>query len=73
MPELPEMENYRRLLSQSILNVPITNVVVNREKSLNVTVDEFTSVLKGSKVILWNVEASTSYSICITEADCRFT
>ena len=49
MPELPEMENYRRLLSQSILNVPITNVVVNREKSLNVTVDEFTSVLKEAR------------------------
>lgn len=51
MPELPEMENYRRLLSQSILNVPITDVVVNREKSLNVTIDEFTSALKGGKVI----------------------
>lgn len=51
MPELPEMENYRRLLSQTIVNVPIMNVVVNREKSLNVSVDEFTSALMGSKVI----------------------
>lgn len=34
MPELPEMENYRQLLSQRIINVPITNVIVNREKQL---------------------------------------
>ncbi|GAB6930160.1 Fpg/Nei family DNA glycosylase [Paenibacillus sp. JCM 10914] len=51
MPELPEMENYRKRLSQSIVNVPITNVVVNREKSLNVAVDEFQSALQGGKII----------------------
>lgn len=51
MPELPEMENYRRLLTQTIVNIPITNVVVNREKSLNVTMEQFTEALTGSRVI----------------------
>ncbi|MFC7680030.1 DNA-formamidopyrimidine glycosylase [Paenibacillus sp. GCM10028914] len=51
MPELPEMENYRRMLSGSILNVPISNVIINREKSINVSPVEFRSSLVGSKVI----------------------
>ncbi|WP_422661011.1 bifunctional DNA-formamidopyrimidine glycosylase/DNA-(apurinic or apyrimidinic site) lyase [Paenibacillus sp. EC2-1] len=51
MPELPEMENYRRMLSASILNRPISKVIVNREKSINVPSAEFVSNLIGSKVI----------------------
>jgi len=41
MPELPEMENYKLLLSNLITNKPITSVVVNREKSINITTQEF--------------------------------
>ncbi|MEC0371516.1 Fpg/Nei family DNA glycosylase [Paenibacillus chibensis] len=51
MPELPEMENYRRLLSEYIINQPITQVVVNREKSLNVPADQFTQELLGLRAI----------------------
>ena len=51
MPELPEMENYRRLLSGSIVNIPITDVIVNRDKSINVPPAEFAPNLIGSKVI----------------------
>lgn len=51
MPELPEMENYRRLISESILDIPITEVVVNREKSINVAPEDFRQSLLGSKVI----------------------
>jgi len=36
MPELPEMENYRRLLNQRIMNQVITDIQINREKSINV-------------------------------------
>lgn len=41
MPELPEMENYRRLLSNLIINKPITNIEINREKSINVPTIKF--------------------------------
>ncbi|UJF35965.1 DNA-formamidopyrimidine glycosylase [Paenibacillus hexagrammi] len=41
MPELPEMENYRRLLSQLIVGKPITHVTVNRSKSINMPDSEF--------------------------------
>ncbi|KAA9006513.1 Fpg/Nei family DNA glycosylase [Paenibacillus spiritus] len=51
MPELPEMENYRRLLSQHILNKPITEVIVNREKSLNVEADVLRQTLPGARII----------------------
>lgn len=51
MPEMPEMENYRKLLSNEIIDVPVTGVTVNREKSVNVPVEQFTSALKGARVI----------------------
>lgn len=41
MPELPEMENYRQLLEQKLKNRVITQVEINREKSINVTPDLF--------------------------------
>ncbi|MGN7357116.1 Fpg/Nei family DNA glycosylase [Paenibacillus sp. SAF-054] len=51
MPELPEMENYRRLLSENIINQPITRVVINREKSVNVPADQFIQELTGLRAI----------------------
>lgn len=51
MPELPEMENYRKLLSQQIINVPITGVTVNREKTINMEAAEFTNALIGARVV----------------------
>lgn len=41
MPELPEMETYRNLLQSLIGNQVITEVTVNREKSINVAVEDF--------------------------------
>ncbi|RFU64761.1 Fpg/Nei family DNA glycosylase [Peribacillus glennii] len=38
MPELPEMENYRLLLSEKITGRVITGVHINREKSINVSI-----------------------------------
>ncbi|WP_332630795.1 DNA-formamidopyrimidine glycosylase family protein [Halalkalibacter flavus] len=35
MPELPEMETYRRLLSNKVMGQKITAVEVNREKTVN--------------------------------------
>lgn len=51
MPELPEMENYRRLLTEHIINQPITRVVINREKSLNVPAERFIQELMGQRVV----------------------
>jgi formamidopyrimidine-DNA glycosylase len=46
LPELPEMENYRLLLLEQIHQQRITNVIVNREKSVNVPVDVFVREVK---------------------------
>ncbi len=51
MPELPEMENYRRLLSQHLINVPITAVTVNREKSINMETEAFAKALIGARIV----------------------
>jgi len=59
MPELPEMENYRKLLSQHIINVPITGVTVNRVKTINVEPDIFTQALLGARVVF--VERRAKY------------
>ncbi|GAA0372922.1 Fpg/Nei family DNA glycosylase [Bacillus horti] len=51
MPELPEMENYRILLSQIIVNQRIVRVQINREKSINVEVERFHNAISHQKVI----------------------
>ncbi|GGH22777.1 Fpg/Nei family DNA glycosylase [Paenibacillus segetis] len=51
MPELPEMENYRIQLSKHILDLPITEVVINREKSINKDAETFSAELIGRQVI----------------------
>lgn len=51
MPELPEMENYRIQLSQYILDQPITEVKVQRDKSINLEPDDFIAQLTGRQVI----------------------
>lgn len=59
MPEFPEMENYRRLLSQHIINVPITCVTVNRDKTINVETEAFAQALLGARVVF--VERRAKY------------
>ncbi|CAM2783824.1 bifunctional DNA-formamidopyrimidine glycosylase/DNA-(apurinic or apyrimidinic site) lyase [Paenibacillus sediminis] len=51
MPELPEMETYRKLVSQEVLDLPIQNVIVNREKSINIESEQFIKELVGRKII----------------------
>lgn len=41
MPELPEMETYKKLLMNKIAGKTIGSVQVNREKSINVAADQF--------------------------------
>lgn len=54
MPELPEMENYRRLLNQKIAGQTLTQVQINREKSINVHPTLFISTVTNQKVVTVN-------------------
>ncbi|WP_400241438.1 Fpg/Nei family DNA glycosylase [Niallia sp. JL1B1071] len=51
MPELPEMENYRILLSKFIVNRPITSVAINREKSINMPVPAILNQMQNATII----------------------
>lgn len=50
MPEIPEMENYRKLLTQTVLGKKIVNIVVERPKSINMEAADFISSVTGSVV-----------------------
>lgn len=54
MPELPEMENYRLLLTQKTVGHTITNVMINREKSINVEPNLFVQSVSSQKVVAIN-------------------
>lgn len=50
MPELPEMEHYRRALAPLIVGKPITGAEVEREKTINVPVTTFIQTVQGSRI-----------------------
>ncbi|WP_174733657.1 bifunctional DNA-formamidopyrimidine glycosylase/DNA-(apurinic or apyrimidinic site) lyase [Mesobacillus harenae] len=50
MPELPEMETYRILLSPKITFKPISSVEINRDKSINLKPAQFRQELIGSHI-----------------------
>ncbi|MDF2667779.1 MAG: formamidopyrimidine-DNA glycosylase [Paenibacillus sp.] len=50
MPELPEMETYKYLLSKELLGRKITEVEVEREKSLNISAVEFSNYVRNHTV-----------------------
>lgn len=51
MPELPEMENYKSLLNTAIVGQTITQIQINRPKSLNVTPEHFSNYVLAQKVV----------------------
>lgn len=51
MPELPEMETYKKLLTEKIVGKTITDIEVNREKSINVSSSAFVQEVKGKHII----------------------
>ncbi|MFS0637986.1 bifunctional DNA-formamidopyrimidine glycosylase/DNA-(apurinic or apyrimidinic site) lyase [Mesobacillus foraminis] len=57
MPELPEMENYKRLLSGHIIGKPLTNIEVNRDKSINLPPAQFIQELNGRSIVAVNRRA----------------
>ncbi|ASK63408.1 DNA-formamidopyrimidine glycosylase [Virgibacillus phasianinus] len=50
MPELPEMENYKELLQQKIVGNTISGVMINRDKSINLSSDEFVKNVQTQKI-----------------------
>lgn len=51
MPELPEMETYRKSLNEKLTGKIITDIEVNREKSINISSLEFVQEIKGKQII----------------------
>ncbi|MEH7417312.1 bifunctional DNA-formamidopyrimidine glycosylase/DNA-(apurinic or apyrimidinic site) lyase [Neobacillus drentensis] len=51
MPELPEMENYKNLLKDKIANQVITDVQINREKSININPDLFKKTVQHQRIV----------------------
>ncbi|MFD0619048.1 Fpg/Nei family DNA glycosylase [Paenibacillus sp. GCM10027629] len=51
MLELPELETYKKLLSEQIINKRITDVTVKEEKLLNCEVSEWSKELQGREVL----------------------
>jgi len=51
MPELPEMETYRKLLNEKLTGKTITDIEINREKSINISSLEFVQEIKGKQII----------------------
>ncbi|OWA37346.1 hypothetical protein B9G55_04600 [Saccharibacillus sp. O16] len=51
MPELPEIEHYRRQLGQWILDRPIDRVHLANPRSIDVTAEEFTAAMEGKSLL----------------------
>lgn len=51
MPEWPEMDTYRRLLSPLVCGHSIQSVEVNREKTINEPIGDFQAALIGRKIL----------------------
>ena len=52
MPELPEMETYRRLLQERVGGRAITATLVQREKTINLDPAQFDRILVGNRITL---------------------
>lgn len=52
MPELPEMETYRRLLQQQIGGLTITDAHVGRDKTINMPLQQFARIVRNSRITL---------------------
>ncbi len=51
MPELPEMETYKSLLTQKIEGNKVTEVAINREKSINVEPKVFKNIVQNQRIV----------------------
>lgn len=51
MPELPEMETYKKLLNLQVAGKRIDSVLVNRERTVNTLADQFISHVTGRTIV----------------------
>lgn len=51
MPELPEMENYKRLLSERMVGKTVSHVTITREKTINHSIEKFRHEVQGCSII----------------------
>lgn len=51
VPELPEMENYKRILEKKLVGKTIESVEVTREKSINLSIPAFINEVKGKRLV----------------------
>lgn len=61
MPEIPEMEHYKQLLSEAVIGKQIQNVSIQRAKSINLDAKKFESLLSGE--IIEDVSRKAKYLI----------
>lgn len=64
MPELPEMENYKILLKWKLMNEIITDVQINREKSINIHPDLFKKQCRIRKLLILKEGANIFFFSC---------
>ena len=51
MPEWPEMEHYKQLLTKAIAGSTIEQAMVNRDKSINTPVSQFIGQVQGKRIV----------------------
>lgn len=51
MPEIPEMEVYKKQLSETVIHQKIVEVTINREKAINVSPEEFTELVNDQLIV----------------------
>jgi formamidopyrimidine-DNA glycosylase len=82
MPELPEMETYRVFLNHNIINKPITNVEIHREKSINKPENEFrvqllgkfiTTIKRRAKYLIFELNSGQSFLLHLMIGGWMFT
>ncbi|ARK28929.1 Fpg/Nei family DNA glycosylase [Halalkalibacter krulwichiae] len=52
MPELPEMENYKRLLTERLVGKTIKGVNITRGKTVNLPIEPFINEVQGRKIVM---------------------
>jgi formamidopyrimidine-DNA glycosylase len=66
MPELPEMENYKRLLMKQVINKPIKYVTVTREKTINTDEQSFRKQLLNHFIV--SIERRAKHLIFVLDS-----
>ncbi|GMA63626.1 endonuclease VIII [Alicyclobacillus fastidiosus] len=50
MPELPEMETYKSLLTQTVVGMPVLSAEIRRQRTINIAPDQFVQQVTGRQI-----------------------